>query len=92
MRHSLVYNQSTAKVAIGRGETTIVKLIAIPLFAFVVTFIGLLGLMIIFNAITEPNYEPCATEADAGRQFANTGVIRKNSAGQYLCVVNWNRK
>jgi hypothetical protein len=68
------------------------KLIAIPLFAFVVTFIGLLGLMIIFNAITEPNYEPCATEADAGRQWANTGVIRKNSAGQYLCAATSNRK
>jgi len=48
--------------------------------------------MIIFNAITEPNYEPCATEADAGRQWANTGVIRKNSAGQYLCAATSNRK
>jgi hypothetical protein len=68
------------------------KLIAIPLVAFVVTFIGLLGLVIVFNAITEPKYEPCATERDAGREWANTGRIRKNEAGQYLCPVKSNSK
>jgi hypothetical protein len=68
------------------------KLIVVPLLAFVVTFVGFLGLLIVFNATTEPKYEPCATDADAGRQWASTGSIRKNSAGQYLCAVNSNRK
>jgi hypothetical protein len=63
------------------------KLIAIPLIAFVVTVIGLLGFMIIFHAITEPNYAPCATDKDAIREWANTGRIRQNNAGQYLCPV-----
>jgi hypothetical protein len=37
--------------------------------------------------LTEPAYQPCATEADAGREWANTGRIRKNQAGEYLCPV-----
>jgi hypothetical protein len=56
------------------------------------TFVGLIGLLIIFNALTEPAYEPCATEKDAGREWANTGRIRKNDAGQYLCPVRSNNK
>jgi hypothetical protein len=63
------------------------KLIAIPILGALVGFFALLALMIIFNALTEPNYEVCATEADAGREWANTGRIRKNDAGQYLCPV-----
>ncbi len=63
------------------------KLVATPIIAFVLTFFGLVGLLVFFNVLTQPAYEPCVTEADAGRQFANTGIIRKNAAGQYLCAV-----
>jgi hypothetical protein len=68
------------------------KLIARPLIAFVLTFLGLVGMAAIFHAITEPDYATCATDADAGRQWANTGTIRKNSAGQYLCAVKTDHK
>jgi hypothetical protein len=49
------------------------KLIIIP----VLWCIGLLGFMIILNILSEPAYESC----DAGREWANTGCIRKNEAG-----------
>lgn len=68
------------------------KLIAAPVIGFGLAFVGLFGLAAIFHALTEPNYAPCATEADAGSYFANSGQIRKNSAGQYLCPVTSYRK
>jgi hypothetical protein len=63
------------------------KLLFAPILGGLVAFFVLFWLLIIFNALTEPSYEPCATERDAGREWANTGHIRKNDAGQYLCPV-----
>jgi hypothetical protein len=63
------------------------KLLFAPILGGLLAFAVLFWLLIIFNALTEPAYQPCATERDAGREWANTGRIRKNDAGQYLCPV-----
>jgi hypothetical protein len=52
---------------------------------FVIGMVGLLGLSAFLNYASAPEEEVCATEADAGRQWASTGKVRKNEAGQYLC-------
>jgi len=68
------------------------KLLAAPILGGLVAFAFLFLALILFNAITEPAYEPCATEKDAGREWADSGHIRKNDAGQYLCAIRSNNK